>query len=146
MRVICQDPSGPNIFDDKISTDAGQMGTMTIWCGWCSLLMSLASIKCGVRRRARPKVRRGNWMLGNSCEDRLQWLMQSATVWPGVKTSTKDVDLIGKEISRLLLQDSLEFGCQLRFLHTLTSHVLSLSRQVFCVDLSACRAVLDCGK
>ena len=65
-------------------------------------------------------------MHSNFCEDRLQWLMQSATVWPGVKTSAKDVDFIGKDVSRILLQDSLEFGCQLLFLYKVTSHVFSL--------------------
>jgi len=67
--------------------------------------------------RTRPKVGCGNWMHSISCQDRLQWLMQSATVWPGVKTSAKDVDFRGKDVSLILLQDSLEFGCQLWFLH-----------------------------
>lgn len=117
---------------------------MSIWNCLCSLVMSVPSITCTVGHRARPKVTRSNWMHDNSCEDRPQWLMQSATVWPGVKTSAKDVDFLGKDISRILIQDSLEFGCQLWFLCKLTSHVLNLSRQVLCVDQSWSRAVLEC--
>jgi hypothetical protein len=48
--------------------------------------------RSSVGQRSRPKVRRGDWMYGSSCED---WCSQLLN-WPGVKTLAKAGGFTGK--------------------------------------------------